>query len=83
MMKKPDSKTQFDLSLDDIDLLWSIARHSGMKPTASPQMVHRLEEMDLISVVDGKAALTRSGQALLDGFVSDHSIDTGASRSRK
>ena len=83
MMKKPDSKTQFDLSLDDIDLLWSIARHSSMKPTAPPQMVRRLEEMDLISVVDGKAALTQSGQALLDGFVSDHSIDTGASGSRK
>ena len=83
-MKKPHSETQFDLSLDDIDLLWSIARHSSMKLTAPPQMVRRLEEMDLIiSLDDGKAALTQSGQALLDGFVSDHSIDTGASRSLK
>ena len=84
MMKKPHSQKQFDLSLDDIDLLWSIAKHSSVKLTAPPETVRRLEEMDLItSLVDGKAALTQSGRALLDGFVADHSIDTGASRSRK
>ena len=81
-MKKPNSQTQFDLSLDEIDLLWSIAKHSSMELTAPQQMVRRLEEMDLISLADGRAALTRSGQALLDSFVEEHSIDTGASRSR-
>ena len=82
-MKKPLSQTQFDLSLDEIDLLRSIAKHSSMKLTAPQQMVGRLKEMDLIiSLDDGRAALTRSGQALLDSFVEEHSIDTGASRSR-
>jgi predicted methyltransferase len=77
MMKKPLSPTQFDLSLDEIDLLWSIAKHSRMELTASQQMIRRLEEMDLISLVGGRAALTQSGQALLDSFVEEHSIDTG------
>jgi Mn-dependent DtxR family transcriptional regulator len=46
-------------------------------------MVRRLEELDLISLVDGKAALTQPGQAVLNSFVEEHSIDTGASRSKK
>ena len=83
MTKKPISQSQFDLSLDEIDLLWSIAKHSGTELTAPQQMVRRLQELDLISLVDGKAALTQSGQALLNSFVDDHSIDTGISRSRK
>ena len=83
MTKKPHSQPQFDLSLDEIDLLWSIAKHSSMELTAPQQMVRRLEEMNLISLVDGKAALTQSGRALLDSFVDDHSIDTGISRPGK
>lgn len=84
MMKKPHSQTQFELSLDEIDLLWSISKQPSMKLTAPQQMVSRLEEMDLIiGLVDGRTALTQSGRALLDSFVQEHSIDTGASRSRK
>jgi hypothetical protein len=83
MMKKPLSPTQFDLSLDEIDLLWSIAKHSCVELTAPQPMIRRLEELGLISLVDGKAALTQPGQALLNSFVEEHSIDTGASRSRK
>ena len=83
MMKKPISQSQFDLSLDEIDLLWSIAKHPGLELTAPQETVRRLEELDLISLVDGKAALTQSGKAVLNSFVEEHSIDTGASRSRK
>lgn len=83
MMKKPLSQKQIDLSLNEIDLLWSIAKHSSLELTAPPETVRRLEELDLISLVDGKAVLTQSGQAVLNSFVEEHSIDTGASRSRK
>ena len=83
MIKKPLSQKQSDLSLDEIDLLWSIAKHSSLELTAPQEMVRRLEELDLISLVDGKAALTQSGQAVLNSFVEEHSIDTGASRSKK
>ena len=83
MMKKPLSQKQIDLSLTEIDLLWSIAKHPGLELTAPPETVRRLEELDLITLVDGKAALTQSGQAVLNSFVEEHSIDTGAWRSKK